>query len=189
VPHEWVPIKKAWQRIDAATGQQWELTKRYIKADLVSGRLVGAALIIAPGGIERRILARKFWEPVRIGYAWSVAGWGEHYREGEEWYFFVRRRELDQHYPAQQAPDCLVGKGRDEEQELQAEPQSTPERRKPGRRPKHDWQVPVAFEVGRIVGQEGRQPTAPEMLQWCGNKWDWQPDLRQMQRLLRALLT
>jgi len=25
------------------------------------------------------------------------------------------------------------------------------------------------------------------MLQWCEDEWDWQPDIRQMQRLLRDL--
>jgi hypothetical protein len=26
------------------------------------------------------------------------------------------------------------------------------------------------------------------MLQWCEDKWGWQPDLKQMQQLLRDLL-
>jgi hypothetical protein len=61
-------------------------------------------------------------------------------------------------------------------------------RRKPGPEPKHDWQTHVTREVIRRLLAGERFPKAPEMLQWCGDKWDWQPDIRQMQRHLKDLL-
>jgi hypothetical protein len=191
---EWVPMKKAWSRIDGALGEQWELTKRIIKNDLVSRRLVGAARIIAADEKTERciLLARKFWEPIQIGYAWLVTGWEEHRREGEKWYFFVHRRELDLRYPAQgwdeKQERHSFAPGQDAGQEPQAETQPPPSRRRPGPPPKNDWPTRVTRELIRRARAGERNPTAPEMLQWCEDMWDWQPDIRQMQNLLRVLL-
>ena len=61
--------------------------------------------------------------------------------------------------------------------------------RPPGRQPKHDWPKHIRREVIRRLRAGEREPTAPEMLQWCEDKWGWQPDIRQMQRLLSDLLS
>ena len=61
-------------------------------------------------------------------------------------------------------------------------------RRRPGPQPPHEWQVPVAAEVIRRVKAGERAPTAPQMLQWCADRWEWEPHPRQMQKLLKALL-
>jgi len=61
-------------------------------------------------------------------------------------------------------------------------------RRKPGPKPKHDWKTQVTRELIRRARAGKRDPTAPEMLQWCENNLGSQPDIRQMQKLLRDLL-
>jgi len=62
-------------------------------------------------------------------------------------------------------------------------------RRRPGRQPKHDWPKHIRREMIRRLRAGEGEPTAPEMLQWCEEKWGWQPDIRQMQRLLSDLLS
>jgi hypothetical protein len=57
-----------------------------------------------------------------------------------------------------------------------------------GAKPEHHWPKHVAREVARRALAGERMPTAPEMLEFCRLKWDWQPDERQMQRVLRELL-
>ena len=37
-PHEWVPMKEAWQRVEAAV-KSWSLTKRDLRRDLIGRRL------------------------------------------------------------------------------------------------------------------------------------------------------
>src|SRR5262249_21280410 len=62
------------------------------------------------------------------------------------------------------------------------------DRRKPGPQARGDWPKHVTREVIRRLRAGEKQPTAPEMLQWCEDEWRWQPDIRQMQQLLRDLL-
>jgi hypothetical protein len=101
VPRQWATMHEAWSRIYASLSEDMAGTRRDIKADLLAGDLVGAARIVRPDGTERCIIfERDFWKPVEFPYAWNVTGWNEHYREGEKWRFFVRRRELDRRYRA-----------------------------------------------------------------------------------------
>lgn len=62
-------------------------------------------------------------------------------------------------------------------------------RRRPGKQPKHDWPIVVARELIRRAKLGERNPTAPKMLQFCEDKLGWQPDIRQMQKLLKELLS
>jgi integrase len=62
------------------------------------------------------------------------------------------------------------------------------DKRKPGPQARGDWPKHVTREVIRRLRAGEKEPTAPEMLQWCEDKWRWQPDIRQMQQLLRDLL-
>jgi hypothetical protein len=71
---------------------------------------------------------------------------------------------------------------------LSAELESPPPRRKPGPPPKLDWPTVVARELIRRARAGEREPTAPEMCQFCEDKLLWQPDVSLMQRLLRELL-
>jgi len=102
VSHEWATMKEAWRRVHASLSEDAVLTRREVKADLLARRLVGAARVVnKKEGTEHFIVfERDFWKPVEFPYAWNVTGYDEHYREGEEWHFFVRRRELDKRYPA-----------------------------------------------------------------------------------------
>jgi hypothetical protein len=67
-----------------------------------------------------------------------------------------------------------------------AEPAAS-ERVKPGPDPQHDWPDAVTLEVIRILRAGGKFPKAPAMLNLCRTKWDWEPDPRQMQKLLKHL--
>jgi hypothetical protein len=102
VPSEWATMHEAWSRIFASLSNNMPLTRLDLKADFLAGRLVGAARVVnKKEGTEQCIVfEREFWKPVEFPYAWNVTGYDEHYREGEEWHFFVRRRKLDKRYPA-----------------------------------------------------------------------------------------
>jgi hypothetical protein len=63
------------------------------------------------------------------------------------------------------------------------------ERRKPGKRITKNWKLHVAGELHRIIIVEGKPPpTATEIADFCSNKLKHYPDIRSIQRLLRALL-
>jgi hypothetical protein len=185
VPHEWATKKAAWLRVYAALSENVELTQRDLRADLLAKRLVGAARVIAPDGSERCIIFKPaFWEPVELTFAWLMTGCEKYVSEGEKWHFFVRRRELDRFYPVTAASEQPTAPAA---QPAYDDAQPTPQRRKPGPPPNYDWQTHVMREVIKRLRAGEKFPTAPAMLQWCEDEWDWQPDIRQMQRLLRDL--
>jgi hypothetical protein len=62
-------------------------------------------------------------------------------------------------------------------------------RRAPGKPPAHNWPMVMARELIRRAQAGETMPKAPELLQWCQDQWNWEPDIRQMQRLLRDLLS
>ena len=176
-------MKEAWLRVHAALSENMKLTRRDLKAHLLAKRLVGAARIIAPDGSERCIIFEPaFWEPVELTFAWLVSGYEK--QKGERWYFFVRRRELDRLYAVTAASEQATAPAA---QPAHDDAQPTPQRRKPGPPPNYDWQTHVMREVIKRLRAGEKFPTAPAMLQWCEDEWDWQPDIRQMQRLLRDL--
>jgi len=180
--HEWVPMKNAWLRVHAALSENMRLTRRDLKAHLLAKRLVGAARVIAPDGSERCIIFEPaFWEPVDLPYAYLVSGYEKHASEGEAWHFFVRRANLDKHYPtAATAPASWTTNDRRIDNTA---------RRRPGPQPKHDWPIEVAREVIRIVRAGKREPTARQLAQFCENQWGWQPDISAIQKLLKRLLS
>lgn len=67
-----------------------------------------------------------------------------------------------------------------------AEPAAS-ERVKPGPDARHNWTDAVTVEVIRRLMAGEKFPKAPAMLEFCRSKWDWEPDPRQMQRLLKRL--
>jgi hypothetical protein len=85
----------------------------------------------------------------------------------------VARRDLDKLYPTAVSA---------------AASPPEPARRKPGPETKHDWPIHVAIEVIRIIRAGERMPTAAKMAQHCEDTLGFQPDIREMQRLLRRLL-
>ena len=139
-------MKEAWLRVHAALSENMKLTRRDLKAHLLAKRLVGAARIIAPDGSERCIIFEPaFWEPVELPYAWLVSGCEKHASEGEAWYFFVRRRELDKHYPRAEAATPSLP--------VTVEPSPSADQRqqrhRPGPKPTDDWPIELAAAVIR----------------------------------------
>jgi hypothetical protein len=63
-----------------------------------------------------------------------------------------------------------------------------PQFRKRGPPPTRNWTERAAFEIGRIIGKENRVPSAPEMCQWCENTLKFQPDERDMRRLIARVI-
>src|SRR6516165_4368796 len=177
VSHDWATWKEAWWSVHTSLSEDAVLTRRYVKADLLARRLVGAPRVGAPDGTQRYIiLDAAFWQPVAFAHDWSMSGYENHIHEGERWHFFVRRRELDQRYPVAVSAE-------------QTEPQQPAKLRHtpPGPSPTYDWPEHAAFEAGRIVERENKWPSAPRMCQWCMNKLGWQPDESDMRKLLKRL--
>ncbi|MCS3497489.1 hypothetical protein M2189_003552 [Bradyrhizobium japonicum] len=60
-------------------------------------------------------------------------------------------------------------------------------RRRPGKQPTKNWPTFVAGKVRDLKRAHKPIPTAASFCQLCENELDYQPDVRQMQRLLRGL--
>jgi hypothetical protein len=188
-PHEWAPFKEAWQRAEAVIGSSLWLMKRDLRQDFLDGRLIAAVRRISLDGTETRVrLDPTFWQQLKINYAWSITGWGAEAREGEHWVFVVRRRELDSLYPiatlGPPAADAKPSAALDTPSEPE-EARPTPQRRRPGPPPNKEWDKIVVRELLNRARAGQKLPMSPEMLKFCGEKLDWEPDPRAMQRLLR----
>ena len=174
-------MKDAWLRVHASLSEETALTQRDLKGHLLAKRLIGAARVIAPDGTERCIiLDPAFWQPVELAYAWSA--WG-YQKDGETWYFFVRRRELDRLYPVTGASEQPTTPAA---QPAHDDVQPTPQRRKPG--PKADWRLTYAGEAYLFKQRTGRLPSAPELANICADKLEHQPEPRPIQVLLNYLV-
>jgi hypothetical protein len=172
--HEWVPMRDVWLRVYVALSEDMRLTRYDLKVHLLAGDLIGATRIIAPDGSERRVIfARPFWKPVEFPYSHSVEGY--EYNEGETWFFFVRRRELDRLYPVTELTKPAP-----------SEPSSS--RRKPGPKIMNDWRFFAANAAYVFKEKHGRLPSGPELAQLCEDKLGYQPDVSNIARLLRFLL-
>jgi hypothetical protein len=186
-------MKAVWLRVYAALSENMRLTRRDLKAHLLAKRLVGAARVIAPDGSERCIIFEPaFWEPVELPYAWSVSGYEKHAREGEAWYFFVRRRELDRLYPvtaaSEQPTTPPAQPAHDDEQPAHDDEQPTPQRRKPGRKITKNWRLFAAHAAYEFKEEHGRLPSGPELAQICEDELGYQPDTSDIAKLFRYLL-
>ena len=158
-----------------------------LRQDLLSGRLESALRQISRDGQETwSLLKPSDWRQWRLQFLsrfqWTVEikvipidkdeAVDEH-----EYCFFVRRADLDKHYPARPLALATTSERRTDDR-----------RRKPGPKIKHDWKLHVAAEVHRIKESGKGRPSAPELAQYCYNKWKWQPDESDIQKLLRSLL-
>ncbi len=179
-------MKEAWLRVHAALSENMRLTRRDLKAHLLAKRLVGAARVIAPDGSERCIIFEPaFWEPVELPYAWLVNGCEKHASEGEVWYFFVRRRELDRLYPVTAASEQPTTPAA---QPAHDDVQPTPQRRKPGRKITQGWRLFAAHAAYEFKEEHGRVPSGPELAQICDYELGYQPDTSDIAKLFRYLL-
>jgi hypothetical protein len=180
-PHEWAPFKEAWQRVEASVGGALWLTQRDLRQAFLDGRLITAVRRIAPNGTETRfILEPAFWQPVKINYAWSITGYEAEVREGEQWVFVVRRRELDRNYPAVSATTPI---------ERQPDDEQATTKRKPGKKIKKDWKLTAAAELHRFIEAERRTPSAPELAQRVDKNLKYYPDESDVRKLIRFLLS
>jgi hypothetical protein len=179
--------------VHAALSKNMRLTQRDLKAHLLAKRLIGAARVISPDESERCIIFEPaFWEPVELHYAWLVRGYEKHAREGEAWYFFVRRRELDRLYPvtaASEQPTTPAAQlAHDDVQPAHDDEQPTPQRRKPGRKITKGWRLFAAHAAYEFKEEHGRLPSGPELAQICEDQLGYQPDTSDIAKLLRYLL-
>src|SRR5262249_56266052 len=51
-PHEWVPLKNAWQRAEKVIGPDLWLMRRDLRQEFVDGRLIMAGRVFSPDGTE-----------------------------------------------------------------------------------------------------------------------------------------
>lgn len=187
---EWAPLNEAFARAKAALGSR-RLAERDLLKHMRSGRLATAVRRIAHGGAETfERLKPPFWKGL-----WLLAphGLGSDGLPKEPetvqvggldvkiiarstlWFFVARGDHLDELYPTAAAAD--------------RETDMPSPRRKPGPQPTKNWKLYVAAELHRIVEIEGKQPPpAAHFAQLCENKLGYQPDIREVQKLLRLLL-
>jgi hypothetical protein len=189
---EWAPLDEAFDRVKFWVGSV-QLACRQLPQDLLAGQLQGAARCIRDGTETWLTFNPAWWQSLKISppillldstdrcrVEGEADGWD---RKREKRYFFVHRVELHKLYPVADL-DKLYSVAVPSEQA-----DNPTSRRKPGHPPKHDWPMVVARELIRMaLAGEKMPPTAPKMLQFCENKLRWQPDIRQMQRLLSKLL-
>lgn len=189
-PHKWgVTLDFAFTRIKASVGT-FEFAEDDINEGLRSGRLKsGEWQISSEGEGTWRHLYSSDWARRKVGAyppmlapapgVFALPPREGTYIEGPQFEgkIFICRADLDE-YPTAAPPTATQSDG--------AEPTSN--RRKPGPKIRHDWRLHVAAEVHRIKESGKKTPSAAELAQFCYNKWKWQPDESDIQKLLKYLL-
>jgi hypothetical protein len=176
---------EAWLRVHATLSEITRLTQRDVKAHLLAKRkrLIGAARVIAPDESERCIIFEPaFWGPVELPLAYWVRGYEKHVSEGEEWYFFVRRRELDRLYPVRAASDQPTIPAAQPAQD------DAPPRPKPGQKITKGWRLTAAVELDGFIREKRRRPSGPELSERVDKKLKYYPDESDVRKLMRFLL-
>jgi hypothetical protein len=182
---QWMPFNEAFARIAAKVG-----SKRVAADDLyrliMCGQLETAARHATRDGrgVGHAFPSRAFWkDECRIAdsafggvHVYPVRG--KVFPPGD-WIFYVRRDRFDRKYPeADAAAGQPVEGGR--------QPMESA-RRKPGPRRKWDWDRLIAREVIRYVRAGKKIPAAAKFAQLCEDEFGYQPDIREVQKLLRKL--
>jgi hypothetical protein len=186
-PEKWAPLGEAFLQIKARVGSS-EPAERDMTRGLRNGDLAAATREL--GHVRDRegtyiekdeiiIRRRSFWQDYAVQESFSAGG-ARVPDLPRGMYVFIRRDKLDKHYPR----ELPAATQPDNARATTGEP-----RRKPGKPPDHNWPMAVARDLIRRARVGEPMPTAPDMLQWCEDNWGWQPDIRQMQRLLRDLLS
>jgi hypothetical protein len=184
---DWAPLSEAFIRIPFS--DQWaSLSARELYQDLLNGRLKSALRQISRDGQETfRLLTPSDWRQWRVQFRSRLRGpkinevviqvTSIDENEAVDGYFFVRRADLDKHYPATPLAPATASDRRTDDR-----------RRKPGPKIKHNWKLRVAGEAARIYEKEGRNPTARELAEFCVKQWNYHPDESEIHKLLRVLL-
>jgi len=114
------------------------------------------------------------------------------YFDREDSAFFVWRPKFEKIWPAlaaSAAPHAASSACDDEPTPATtARTYDKPQRRRPGPKIKQNWRLFVAAQVYQIRKRERRTPSAGELAQLCEDKIYYQPDVSDIQKLLRILL-
>jgi hypothetical protein len=189
-PGEWAPLKDAHAHIKTCVGSGLLAARRLLR-DLIDGQIASAYCHIAPDGTETcGPLKPSSWKEWYVDGAFDGAthAWGmprDLSTKGGRWFFFVRRADLDKHYPREMPVPATPATVQVHDPSAAAQSSS---RRKPGPKIKKDWRLYVAAETYRIRENENRTPSAGELALLCEEKLEYQPDTSDIQKLLRMLL-
>ena len=144
-------------------------------------------LFLSVEGPERQLNEREYWIDFMLNQAGEVVHYDDPFNHTPvtDFVFYVWGPDITKRWPNITKPSP-EGKGSlavDDDGDV-----STIERRKPGPQARHDWPTVIARELIRRAKAGEKDPTAAELAQFCLNKWDWQPDISALQRLLKQLL-
>jgi hypothetical protein len=183
-PH-WLPLNDAHRLHHETTGNR-SLAAGDLTGALLSGHLRCMRRRVGRGvEPDREFVPSSFWAGYRLD-SWSDALLirARTHRGGvvptlQGFAFYVWKPDLERIWPTAAPPS----EGRADEA------QTAPRRRKPGPKIKHNWRLHVAAETLRILEKQGRIPSARELAQFCENKFGYQPDESDIQKLIKILLS
>lgn len=210
-PRDWAPLKAAFAQVAVIVGAD-KLAAHDLTQDLREGLLVAAWR--SPDGNETRLLKPSEWRQWRVQPPSFMPRFSlsEPLRELDAYvtpvddnappvvagHFSVRRRKLDQRYPAT-TPSERRADDKQPMPPLRSKPgpqtrtptpgPTTSDRRKPGPKIKRNWRLHVAAEAHRIWKEEGSMPGAPELAAFCGEKLGYVPEETDIRNVLRFLLS
>jgi hypothetical protein len=180
-PAGWISLRGAFVRIKASVGSH-EVAEDDLYQDLMTRLPSAMRMIRCDGSDTTELLEWSFWKHPDVAFRMPYDSFEHFYWSHanlplpsgvESCSFFVHRPTLDKFYPV-----------------ATAAPPSSEQltRRKPGKRTTHDWTLHVARELGRIEGAGKKVPTASKFAQFCEDTLGYQPDIREVQKLLKQLL-
>lgn len=183
---QWAALNEAFARAKAALSSS-NLAEHDLPEHIRAGRLPSALRRIArDGSATFEPLKPSFWKGLQLLETRETGPDGVAKRSGQvrvrgidagliadaELWFFVARSHLDKLYPVS------VGRADDDE---------PPTNGKPGPRPKKNWKQHVVVELARRIEANEPVPTAPDIAQFCIDTLGFEPGLRQIQRLIKAI--
>jgi hypothetical protein len=186
-PQEWALFEEAFDRIKMHVG--WDLAERDLRQGILDRRLIAAARVVARDGTETRMrLDPMFVEPFKL---WRHSPKDFVVLDGEgpsgEWpsgelHLFVRRRELDKHYPATMPS------------ERPNDPLQPPPRRR-GPPPNTQRWFSICAEIarrcitktGRVQVPKSENKLADEVLDWLAENEQGQPSASEMREAVKRV--
>jgi hypothetical protein len=104
--------------------------------------------------------------------------------EQSNFFYYVWGPDISSLVPWSQEEQWVRHKFVRQEGEVVARPRP----RKPGPKPRHDWQLEVARHLIGLLRSGKPLPIPKETVQWCIDTLDHDPKLREMQKLFKRLL-
>ena len=185
-PRQWMPLAEALQRARGAFGPI-NPAANDLHGKLLHGRLQAAYWVIVfnaehPGGrVTSGLIKPVQWIHYRPdgrsdGTAWlrCIGERDFEILDRRGVHIFIRRAEFDRYYPL---PAAAV-----------PAPDDKPQRRTPGPRPEHEWKTFVVGILAACKHFDKPVPTAAEICKLVGAEFDWEPDVRTMQKALNERL-